>query len=37
LMLLKQAMNDRTKEEHERQKELIKVQEALLRVTKLPL
>ena len=37
LMLLKQALNDRTKEEHERQRELIKVQEALLRVTKLPL
>jgi len=37
LILLKQALNDRTKEEHERQRELIKVQEALLRVTKLPL
>jgi GAF domain-containing protein len=37
LTLLKQALNDRTKEEHERQRELIKVQEALLRVTKLPL
>lgn len=37
LMLLKQALNDRTKEEHERQRDLIKLQEALLRVTKLPL
>jgi GAF domain-containing protein len=37
LMLLKQALNDRTKEEHERQRELIKLQETLLRVTKLPL
>lgn len=32
LMLLKEALSDRTKEEHERQKELVKVQQALLRV-----
>jgi len=37
LMLLKQALNDRTKEEHERQRDLVKLQEALLRITKLPL
>jgi hypothetical protein len=34
---LKRALNDRTKEEHERQRDLIKLQETLLRVTKLPL
>ena len=32
LMLLKEALNDRTREEHERQKELIKLQGTLLRV-----
>lgn len=32
LVLLKEALNDRTKEEHERQKELTEVQETLLRV-----
>ena len=32
LMLLKEALSDRTKEEHERQKELINVQETLFRV-----
>lgn len=32
LVLLKEALNDRTKEEHERQKELIKVQETLFKV-----
>lgn len=32
LLLLKDALSDRTKEEHERQKELIKVQETLMRV-----
>lgn len=32
LLLLKEALNDRTKEEHERQKELRKLQETLLRV-----
>ena len=32
LMLLKEALNDRTKEEHERQKELVKLQKSLLRV-----
>jgi GAF domain-containing protein len=35
LMFLKEALNDRTKEEHERQRELIKLQETLLRVMKL--
>jgi GAF domain-containing protein len=35
LMLLKEALNDRTKEEHERQRELIKLQETLLRVMRL--
>jgi hypothetical protein len=35
LMLLKEALNDRTKEEHERQGELLKLQETLLRVMKL--
>ena len=35
LMLLKEALNDRTKEEHERQRDLIKLQETLLRVMKL--
>jgi len=34
-MLLKEALNDRTNEEHERQKDLIKVQETLLRVMRL--
>jgi GAF domain-containing protein len=37
LMLLKEALNDRTKEEHERETELIKLQETLLRVMKLGL
>jgi GAF domain-containing protein len=37
LMLLKEALNDRTKEEHERQGELIKLQETLLRVMRLRL
>jgi two-component system, NtrC family, sensor kinase len=32
LILLKEALNDRTKEEHERQRELVKVQETLVRV-----
>jgi GAF domain-containing protein len=32
LMLLKEALTDRTKEEHERQKELVKLQQTLLRV-----
>jgi hypothetical protein len=32
LILLKEALTDRTKEEHERQKELIPVQETLMRV-----
>ena len=32
LLLLKDALNDRTKEEHERERELIKVQETLMRV-----
>ncbi len=32
LILLREALNDRTKEEHERQRELRKVQETLLRV-----
>lgn len=32
LILLKEALTDRTKEEHERQRELIKVQETLMRV-----
>jgi GAF domain-containing protein len=35
LMLLKEALSDRTKEEHERQRDLIKVQETLLRVMRL--
>jgi GAF domain-containing protein len=37
LMLLKEALNDRTKEEHERERDLIKLQETLLRVMKLGL
>lgn len=32
LMLLKEALSDRTKEEHERQRELVHLQECLLRV-----
>jgi GAF domain-containing protein len=32
LILLKEALNDRTKEEHERQRELVHVQETLMRV-----
>ena len=32
LMLLKEALNDRTKEEHQRQKELLELHEALFRV-----
>jgi len=32
LLLLKEALTDRTKEEHERQRELVHVQEALMRV-----
>lgn len=32
LILLKEALSDRTKEEHERQKELLKLQETLMRV-----
>ncbi|HEX8765841.1 MAG TPA: GAF domain-containing protein, partial [Candidatus Acidoferrum sp.] len=32
LMLLKEALTDRTKEEHERQRELVKLQQTLLRV-----
>src|SRR5712692_299314 len=32
LILLKEALSDRTKEEHERQKELVHVQETLMRV-----
>ncbi|HEY2545987.1 MAG TPA: GAF domain-containing protein [Candidatus Acidoferrum sp.] len=35
LILLKEALNDRTKEEHEREKELIHVQETLVRVLRL--
>jgi GAF domain-containing protein len=35
LMRLKEALNDRTKEEHERQRDLIRVQETLLRVMRL--
>jgi len=35
LMLLKEALIDRTKEEHERQEELTKLQETLFRVMKL--
>ena len=35
LMLLKEALVDRTKEEHERERELIKLQETLFRVMKL--
>jgi GAF domain-containing protein len=37
LMLLKEALNDRTKEEHERARDLIKLQETLVRVMKLGL
>lgn len=32
LMLLKEALNDRTKEDHERQRELVEVQETLFKV-----
>jgi GAF domain-containing protein len=32
LILLKEALTDRTKEEHERQRELVRVQETLMRV-----
>src|SRR5258708_72351 len=32
LILLKEALSDRTKEEHERQRELVHVQETLMRV-----
>jgi len=32
LLLLKEALTDRTKEEHERQRELVHVQETLMRV-----
>ena len=32
LILLKEALTDRTKEEHERQRELVHVQETLMRV-----
>jgi GAF domain-containing protein len=32
LMLLKEALNDRAKEEHERQQELVKLQQTLVRV-----
>jgi GAF domain-containing protein len=35
LILLKEALSDRTKEEHEREKELIHVQETLVRVLRL--
>jgi GAF domain-containing protein len=35
LMLLKEALLDRTKEEHQRQRELTKLQETLFRVMKL--
>jgi len=35
LMLLKDALNDRTKEEHERQRELLKLQQTLVRVMRL--
>jgi len=35
LMLLKEALVDRTKEEHERERELLKLQETLFRVMKL--
>ena len=37
LMLLREALTDRTKEEHEREVELVKVQQTLLRVMKLRL
>jgi len=33
LLLLKEALNDRAKEEHERQRELVKLQQTLLRIT----
>jgi len=33
LLHLKEALNDRAKEEHERQRELVKLQQTLLRVT----
>ncbi len=32
MILLKEALSDRTKEEHERQRELVHVQETLMRV-----
>jgi hypothetical protein len=32
LVLLKEALSDRTKEEHEREQELLKVQATLMRV-----
>jgi GAF domain-containing protein len=35
LILLKQALNDRTREEHERERELKKVQDTLMRVLRL--
>ena len=35
LILLKEALNDRTKEEHERQREVQKLQQTLLRVMNL--
>jgi GAF domain-containing protein len=35
LALLKEALNDRTKEEHERERELQKLQETLVRVMQL--
>jgi len=35
LILLKEALNDRTREEHERERELKKVQDQLVRVLRL--
>jgi hypothetical protein len=35
LLLLKEALSDRTQEEHERERELKKVQDQLLRVLRL--
>jgi hypothetical protein len=35
LILLKEALSDRTREEHERERELKKVQDQLLRVLRL--
>jgi hypothetical protein len=37
LILLKEALNDRTREEHERERELKKVQDTLTRVLRVQL